>query len=106
MTAKEFFKSKVFWFSLAGLALLVVFFVFASGDEAESENPSSTPPSTTPPTNQQTLKTYKCETKKVCQGREGYANWVKTGTQKKCIASNVSQGLCIADCKGTCSTWE
>lgn len=106
MTAKEFFKSKIFWFSLAGLALLVVFFIFASGDDAVDSEVSDTP-ITTPPTNPQaTLKTYKCETKKVCQGREGYANWVKTGTQKKCIASNVSQGLCIADCKGTCSTWE
>lgn len=54
----------------------------------------------------QVLKTYTCETKKVCQGRGGYANWVKTGTQKKCNASNLSQALCITDCKGTCYTWE
>lgn len=66
-------------------------------------NQSPTSPSTAP---SQTITKYPCETRKVCQAREGYANWVKTGTQKKCTASNVSQGLCIADCLGTCYTWE
>lgn len=65
-------------------------------------NPPPPPPPTDP---KQVLKTYTCETRKVCQGRGGYANWVKTGTQKKCNASNVSQALCIADCLGTCYAW-
>ena len=109
--------SKWVWI-VGGIILLIIVFVgltSASGSDGGNGggtpgpgNPPYTPPGppVVPPTDpKQVLKTYTCETRKVCQGRGGYANWVKTGTQKKCNASNVSQALCIADCLGTCYAW-
>ena len=81
-----------------------------SGDAPNTYNPPP-PPDTTGNTGntgpvEPVLKTYKCETRKVCEGRTGYANWVKTGSQKKCIVTNISQLACLSDCLGTCSAWE
>ena len=108
--------SKWVWI-VGGIILLIIVVVgltSASGSDGapgETSGPYTPPytppgPPVVPPTDpKQVLKTYTCETRKVCQGRGGYANWVKTGTQKKCNASNVSQALCIADCLGTCYAW-
>lgn len=110
-------KNKWIWIT-AGIMLLLIIgvgvaLVMANG--GGNDNPPSNPPGlpnnnapnqNNPPTPGQVVKKYTCETKKVCQGREGYANWVKTGTQRKCKASNISQGFCISDCLGTCYTWE
>ena len=110
--------SKWVWI-VGGIILLIIVVVgltSASGSDGGNGggtpgpgyNPPYTPPGppVVPPTDpKQVLKTYTCETRKVCQGRGGYANWVKTGTQKKCNASNASQLLCWADCQGTCYAW-
>lgn len=106
------------WIWIVGGLILAVIVVVgltsASGSDGSGggSQPPYTPPYTppvppvTPPSDpKQVLKTYTCETRKVCQGRGGYANWVKTGTQKKCNASNLSQFACVADCQGTCYAW-
>lgn len=124
---KNIFKNKWFWISLIGGLIIIGGIAYAlvnKGDEDVPETPPAQPPTTppttppsppapptpptppAPPSGGQILKTYTCETKKVCQGREGYTNWVKTGNQKKCNCSNVCQGLCLSDCNGTCYTFE
>lgn len=98
------------------LIVIIILFIILGYFALRKEPTTTTPPTsnggtTTPvtpsnPTPEQTLNKFYCETRKVCQGRAGYANWVKTGTQKKCNASNTSQLLCINDCLGTCYAWQ
>lgn len=110
---------KKYWWIYGLLLIVVILIIFlatskkgsrggngdgdTSGDTGGDVDTSNGGTGGTP---QQTLHQYTCETRKVCQGRGGFANWVKTGTQKKCNASNLSQLACINDCKGTCFTWE
>lgn len=112
--------NKWIWIGLAITLALIVGggILLSSGNGNTAPSPPATggnevdPPidsAVTPPvdsTPEQVLKKYPCETRKVCKGREGYANWIKTGNQEKCNATAFQQGICATDCLGTCLAWQ
>lgn len=109
-------EKQIMWGAIIVLGLLLVGSLFAKANttNASTDTPPITPITpvtpvepvipTIPVNPDQTVKTFTCETKKVCQLRKGYANWIKTGNQKTCNTNNFLQNLCVNDCLGTCYT--